>query len=217
MALEWRRMGGSVVFRDRGSKGEFLIGEFASATAGKGQALSSSRTAAFRVYADDGQSALTAGTYRGGISRLLLKTAVTAGVTAAGFQAQIKVAANAAVDWLCGLWGYAEASGAAVSDIAGVRATVDIPAGCTISTGKKAAGLIIDSIDLAGTHTGKAAMIYAPSPTSGSWDFLLALGGTPTGVIATKSSAMSLLSATDRLIIQDGTVTKYIPVVTTWG
>jgi hypothetical protein len=123
-------------------KGEFQIGEFSSSTVGKALPLTSTRTALARIYADDGGLALPASVVRAGIARTLITLAQTVAATIVGFMGQIKVTAATAADWLCGLWGYAEVSGASVSTICGVRATVDIPSGATIASGKVAAAFI---------------------------------------------------------------------------
>lgn len=209
--MEWKRLYGGII-RYFG-KGELQVGEFSSSTVGKGLPLSSTRTALFRVYGDDGGVAMTAGTYRSGIARMLVKTAVTIGATICGFMGQVKVAANASVDWLCGLWGYAEVSGASVSNICGVRATVDIPSGATIATGKVAAGLIVDSIDLSGTHTGKAAAIHVPNPGAGTWDSLMKLGATTGGTSAGSTKSTPATVNIWLVFDVDGT-TYYVPAYT---
>ena len=212
--MEWKRVAGGIL-RFFG-KGEMQVGEFSSTAAGKGLGVNSNRTALHRVYADDAATAMTAGTFRAALARFLVTTAVTIGATICGFVGQIKVGGvAAAVDWLVGLWGYAETvSGATVgSVIAGVRGTVDIPSGAAIASGKVACAFVADSIDLSGTHTGKAAAIHVPNPGAGTWDSLIKLGsatgGTSAGSTKTTPTGVDLW-----LVIDVNGTTYYAPMYT---
>lgn len=164
----------------------FTIGVFASTAAGSGIKLSSTRTSAFRVYADDGGTALTSAT-RAGVARMLVDTAISTGdVSTFGFQAQLKVNANVAPDSgnMAGLWAYLEiTAGSTVSDMAAICAMVDCPATGVIANGKYLSALRIYSNDINCTHTGKATLLHVLNPAAGTWDYF-AVFDSATGVIA---------------------------------
>lgn len=157
-----------------GNNGAWRIGTFSSSTAGYGVQLKADRTRGMGVYGDDGGAAVSTGTLSAGLFRTLITAAVTTS-TWAGIQGQVKMVNTATPDWAAGVWGYAESSGTSktVKNLFGVRATVDAPSGITIASGGRVAGLVIDSIDLGGTHTGKAACMYLPAPGTGSWDYFI--------------------------------------------
>ena len=171
-----------------------FIGNFSSTTAGAGVPLvATTRTAAFRVYADDGGAAIGAGSYRAALARMLITTALGATDTSiAGFQGQIKISADvdaATGGGIVGVWAYCECdTDASVALAAGLRATADLPSGAVIASGGVLAGIMIDSITLGGTHTGKAACIYVPNPLAGTWDYFIKFGAAP-GCIAADNSA----------------------------
>lgn len=181
---------GNLIFYNKSAIGIMQVGEFSSATAGSGLALSSNRSAAFRVYSDDGGVALTTGAYRCAIARHLHATALTTGdISIYGFQGQIKAVANCSgISKFAGVWAYAESSGSisigcAVGGIwAGLVARVDAPSGVTIAASSYVSAIGIDA-DLGGTHTGKASCIHIVNPMAGVWDAFLSLD-TTTGVIA---------------------------------
>lgn len=201
---------GSLIFFSNEAVGSFQIGEFVSAAAGSGMVISSSRTAGFRIYADDGAAALTAGSYRAGISRMLVVNAITTGdISIFGFQGQIKVKANVASSGhLAGLWGYAEISGASVSNVAGVKAMIDVPSGATVASGAVASGLMIVSNDLGGTITGDTAMIHVPNPVSGTWEYAFVFGSAP-GAIVTDTSNLPA-AATHKIKCKFGSTEFYL-------
>lgn len=195
-----------------GWQGQF-VGNFASSAAGAGVPLvATTRTAAARIYADDGGAALGAGSYRALVARALLTTTPNAGISLAGVQAQVKVSGDASGvtgGTLCGLWGYLENdTDGKVYDAAGVRATADLPTGAVIATGGRLAGLKIDSIDLGGTHTGKAVCIYVPNPGAGTWDYFIDFGDT-TGVAVTDTSNLPA-AATHKIKCRFGSTDFYL-------
>jgi hypothetical protein len=176
MALHWKNKWG--IFRIKGdAPAEVRFGEQAN-TDGSGMAVSSSRTAIVRLHTDTG-GATTTGNLRGFLSRMLIGTAQTAMGTLSSICGQVKAVANVTGSWASGVWGYFESSGTLTltpgNAVCGVRATVDVPSGGTIASGKIAAALVCDSIDLGGTHTGIAAHIYARDAAAGAFDGLLAL------------------------------------------
>lgn len=175
MGIEWKHKWGTI--RIGGSSGEIRVGEQAN-TDGSGLAVSSTRTALIRVHADTG-GATTTGNIRGFLTRLLIGTAQTAMGTLSAICGQVKAVASVTGDYVAGVWGYFESSGTLTltpgNAVCGVRATVDVPSGGTIASGKIAAALVTDSVDLGGTHTGIAAHIYARDAATGAFDGLLAL------------------------------------------
>ena len=208
MGLEWKRKSGNIVYQ--GSSGDIQFGQFSSATGGYGLQVKTTRTAIHRVYADDAGAVITSGTYRAGIFRTLLTAAHTAIGTVCGLQAQIKSVASITVDWAVGLWGYAEmASSKTVTGVlAGVRATVDIPTGSVIAAASRAAALVLDSINLGGTHTGDAVCIYVPNPGAGSWDFFIDFGSAPGCIVADTSNLPA--AATHKIKCRINATTFYL-------
>lgn len=160
-----------------GHKGEMRFWYQANAD-GSGAPLSSSRTAAVRFFADTG-GLTTTGNIRNVLARTLIGTAQSAAGTITSMTGQLKTVANFTGSWAGGLWGYFESSGTVTltpsNAIYGVRATVDVPSGTTIASGKYVAALVLDSVDMGGTHTGKAVAIYARSAATGNFDAFLAL------------------------------------------
>lgn len=142
------------------------------------------RTAAFRVGADDNGAALTAGEYRGALSRTLITYAQSNNVTISGQMGQLKVTGVtlAGAGNKAGVCGYLELSSAATIDgdaiAAGVWGRVDCPSGCTIASGQILAGVAVGGNDLGGTHTGKAAAFAVATPFAGTWDSALEVSST---------------------------------------
>jgi len=196
-----------------GWQGQF-IGNFASAAAGAGVPLvATTRTAAFRVYADDGGAAIGAGSYRAAVARMLITTALGATDTSiAGFQGQIKISADvdaATGGGIVGVWAYCECdTDASVALAAAIRATADLPVGAVIASGGRLAGIMIDSITLGGTHTGIAACIYVPNPLAGTWDYFLDFGSAP-GCIAEDTSNLPT-AATHKIKCRIGATDFYL-------
>ena len=178
MSLKCKWFSGNLVYYNRSAIGGLQIGEFASALAGSGLALSTSRTAAFRAYADDAGVALTAGAYRAAVARTLLTIACAAGdISVYGNQSQLKVVADysLATGILGGEWGYLElASGGKVNVAGALVAHIDVPSGAYVIS--HAAGLLIKSDDLRGTHTGNICGVYVPNPGAGTFDAFADLG-----------------------------------------
>lgn len=169
---------GNLVFYNNGGAGAVQVGRFVSAAVGSGMILSTSRTAAFRVCADDGGAALTAGAYRAAAARMLLTVACAAGdISVYGHQSQLKVIGDysLATGILGGQWGYLElASGGNVNVAGALVGHIDVPTGATVTA--HGAALLLKSNDLGGTHTGTIAGIYVPNPGAGTFDALLDLG-----------------------------------------
>ena len=134
---------------------EFALGTFSSATAGSGIALSSSKTAASRIYADDGGAKLASGEKRASISRFLYATADTDGTdqTMSAHVGQVKIANNLTIGGnLAGTCGYLEvATGktliggrrAQMSIASALWARVDLPSGAVVGTSGIVSGLAI--------------------------------------------------------------------------
>ena len=156
-------------------------------TAGFGIPLGSSfidpngatRTAAVRVGADDGGTALPAGEYRGLQSRFLVSTAVTANVTASGSIGHLKVqgVSLGGIGNKAGLCGYLELAGGATITgglvASGVWGRVDVPSGNTIGASQVVSAFASGPGDLGGTHTGTAAVLHVATPAAGTWDSLI--------------------------------------------
>jgi hypothetical protein len=159
----------------------FNIGEFSSVTAGFGSKISSSITAIERKYFDDGGVALTTGNLRASLSRLLITTAVTGGsFTARALMGHTKVHASIISSGpIAGVEGYLECSGTGHIDRAtGVRGVADLPSGAVIHTSGVLSAFMGYSVDLGGTHTGKAVILDVPTPLAGTWDALLNIDAT---------------------------------------
>lgn len=191
-----------------------FVGNFSSATAGAGIPLvATTRTAAFRVYADDGGAAIGAGSFRAAIARMLITTALGATDTSiAGFQGQVKISADvdaATGGGIVGVWAYCECdTDASVALAAGLRATADLPVGAVIADGGRLAGIMIDSITLGGTHTGSAVCIYVPNPLAGTWDFFLDFGSAPGCIVEDTSNLPT--AATHKIKCRFGSNTFYL-------
>lgn len=189
------------------------IGTFASAAAGSGIALSSSKTAAARIYADDGGVALTGTDIRAGICRLLITKALAdRDLTLSGFVGQIKVGAvdiSANTSYVAGLRGYLEVTAlGTIANATAVRACVDLPSTAVIGSGGVLSGLMIDAVTLAGTHTGSAAMINVPNPGAGTWDYFLNFGSAPGAIVADTGSTPS--NATYKIKCRIGSTDFYL-------
>ncbi len=164
-----------------------LLGDFSSATAGSGFALSATNTAAARIYADDGGAKLAAGEKRVGIARFLYATEDTDATdqTMSGFVGQVKVANNLTINGnLAGLCGYLEV--AAAKTLIGGRAAqgsiasavwgrVDVPATGVIGSDAFVSAFGAGA-NLGGTHTGKATVLHVVNPSAGAWDYFAVLG-----------------------------------------
>jgi hypothetical protein len=176
----------------------FAVGAFSSATAGSGIALSASKTAATRFYADDGGAKLAAGEKRVGISRFLYTLEDTDGTdqTMSGFVGQVKVANNLTIGGnLAGLCGYLEVATtktliggrrAQMSIASALWARVDLPSGAVVGTNGIVSGVAI-SANLGGTHTGACSMINVTTPSAGTWDYFLDFGADPGAIVADTS------------------------------
>ena len=176
MALHSKWVSGNLVYFNKLATGGIVQhGEYASLVAGSGILINSSRTAAHRIYGDDGGVALTAGAYRAGVARMLLATACSAGdISVYGHESQLRVAADysAATGVLGGQWGYLElVSGGKVNAGGALVAHLDVPTGAYASG--NVAGVYIKSNTLAGTHTGKVCAIYVVNSQATAWDAFL--------------------------------------------
>lgn len=205
-----------------GQVGALQIGLFASTTAGKGFPLTSSKTFANRVCADDGGKVLGAAAYRAMESRLLLTKAHTGAVSAFGAEGHAKIIGDVsgANGPIAGQWGYAEHGAASKTALiaTGVRGTADLPTGAVIPSTGVLSAFLADSIDLGGTHTGKATVLHIPNPGAGTWDYLAILG-TATGCNVTSFSGNSAFVPNNKgtftqvgqLTIKIGATDYYIP------
>jgi hypothetical protein len=176
------------------------IGEFSSASVGAsasntllGIPISSTRSKALDVCADDGGVALTAGEFQGTRSRVLLTKAITAAVTVSATRGQLKISGvSVAGDNRAGVCGYLEVANAgtiAAGGVAtGVWGRVDCPSGCTIGASAVLSAFAAQATDLGGTHTGIAAVLNVPAPGTGSWDSLINVSST-SGVYSTSVGA----------------------------
>lgn len=178
MSIHTRWSSGNLVYQERSGYGCVQVGEYASLLKGSGLAVSTNRTAAHRVYADDGGVALPAGAYRAAMARALLTVACAAAdISVYGHQSQLRVNADysLATGILGGEWAYLElVSGGKVNVGGALVAHVDIPSGAYSIA--HVAGLLVKSNDLGGTHTGNVSVIYVPNPGAGTFDAFLDLG-----------------------------------------
>jgi hypothetical protein len=116
---------------------------------------------------------------------------------------------------VAGVEGYVEASatGEFKGAFTGVRGVVDLPSGAVISSGKFVSGLMAYSVDLGGTHTGKAVAIDVPTPGAGTWDALLHIGAS-SGTTAAGTTKTTPTGVDNWIkVYVDGTV-NYIPCFT---
>ena len=196
-------------------KGARTNGTFVSATIGSGNVLSSSVTAIERVHADDGGVALTTGSLRGSLSRVLIDTAVVGGsFTMRGSMGQVKVDASVVTSGpVAGVEGYVEltSTGVCGGNFTGVRGCVDVVASGVIASGKVLSAFLASSTDMRGTHTGNAVVLDVQVPNAGGvWDYFMnipaATGITSAGTTKTTPGGVG----TWIKVIIDGTA-AYIP------
>lgn len=208
--------------------GKLNVGAFHSTAAGSGIPLSSSLTAAARVYADDGGAKLTGGgaEYRGSISRVLLATADTdaSDHTVSGFVGQIKTAIDYSIGGnMSGVCGYLETAGSnktitgtAANVISGVWGRVDVPSGVTIAASTYVSAFAASG-NLGGTHTGSAVVLNVPNPAAGVWDHLLRLGSSAITLDGSTITGDLTPTGFKGIPILVDTTTYYIPIATAWA
>jgi hypothetical protein len=137
--------------------------------------INSSKTKCVDICADDGGANLGTTDVRATRSRMLLTTAQSGAASIAGFMGQLKnTAADTTTGNKCGVKGYYEASATATvaTGSAGVMGMLDVPSGGVIAAGY-ASGVKASSVDLGGTHTGKAVGFAVDTPVAGTWDAAL--------------------------------------------
>ena len=177
-------VGGDVTWK---GKGIFGIGEFSSLSAGLGQGISSSRTKAFDVCADDMGMVIAPGnSVRAGRRRMLVTAVHVGDVSIFGGQDHLKVSSDLSglTGFVAGGWAYMECSATAKTAplSAGHKSMVDLPSGAVIPSGGVLAGYMATSNDLGGTHTGKAVAYHVPNPVAGTWDAAFGFGSAPGGI-----------------------------------
>lgn len=172
--------------------GKITDGIFVNAATGSGNVVSSTMTTAFGIYADDGGAAFAAsGSDMRTLRARLLITHAQSGVNNyfSGFLGHLKytaVADTCTASFRGGVRGYLESiSGSTIGDAsAGVIGLVDAPSGATIGTGYVSA-FLASSVNLGGTHTGKAVALDVRKPqTAGVFDALMHID-TTSGVVNT--------------------------------
>jgi hypothetical protein len=195
------------------NKKVFSQSTFSSTAAGFGVPLSSANTAANKIYSDDGGTALTSGNLRGLLSRVLIPTAVTAGTfSLRAVVGQVKITASiVTTGHIAGIEGYIETvSGGHIDRATAVRGMVDLPSSAVIHTSGVLSAFMAYSLDLGGTHTGKAAVIDVPTPGAGTWDALLwidaSTGCTATGTTKTTPGGVDVWAKA-----YIGTTLYYVP------
>ncbi len=190
------------------------LGSFSATAQGSGIMVTSGQTVA--VYGDDGGVGIGAsgGTYKTFESRLLITTSTSSNANISGGRDYLRIqgVANTASK-LAGNYGHMDVAGSAtVYGGAGVRAVVDLASGSTIASGKYIGSIMLDSNDLGGVHTGKAACIIAPKPAGGAlFDAFARFEGN--GTIATQASGVLVLTKKITIIDESGN-TCYIPAGT---
>jgi len=195
-------------------KGAVTNGTFVSAASGSGNVLSSSVTGISKLYADDGGVALTSGSLRASLSRVLIDKAVTAGTfTMRGAMGQVKIDASIVTSGpVAGVEGYIESSATGVvgGHFTGVRGCADLPADAVIASGGVLSAFLASSVTLGGTHTGNAVVLDVPAPGAGVWDYFMNIAAS-TGITAagTTKSSPGGVGAWIKVLI-DGTA-AYIP------
>jgi hypothetical protein len=215
-AINWRRKNSDVHWE--GSRGQIIKGAFHATVAGSGIQVTGSRQWIERGNADDGGSVLsTAGAYLFGSRRLLL-TAAHTGSSLSFFGGCDRLSVNADLSGssaeMAGHWGFLEAKAGATlgPQAAAYRADIVLPATAVIPSGGIASAFMAAAESLAGTHTGKAAVMHVPNPQAGTWDAFLALGSA-TGVAAANTHSIDSHALSYLIKILDPAgAAGYIPV-----
>lgn len=190
------------------------FGTFSSSAAVAGNKIDSTKTKKVDICADDGGANFGSTAVRALRARTLLTTAQSGSASISGVLGQIKSnIADTTTGFKNGVWGYAETgTSATVADrTSGIRATLDVPSGATIASSAVVAAIVLDSITLGGTHTGKAAAISIPNPGSGTWDYLAIFGTASGACVANTAYGTGQLAAIAKC--RFGSTDCYIPLL----
>jgi hypothetical protein len=155
------------------SADQFVLGAFSSATAGSGNALSSTVTGTMKIYGDDAGAAMT-GNIRNFLSRVLLTVDHPGDLSVRGAMGQIKL--NDGVDltqgYANGVEGYIEMAGTnnigASSNVAAVSGIVELTTASTITSGGSLAG-VIASYSSTAVPTGNCAGFMTQIKNTAKW------------------------------------------------
>lgn len=137
--------------------------------------ISSSKTKSIDICTDDGGANFGTTDLRAVRARFLITTAQSGAASFCAFMGQLKnTGADTTTGNKCGIKGYYEATSTATvaTGSAGVMGMLDVPSGGVIAAGY-AAGVKASSVDLGGTHTGKAVGFAVDTPVAGTWDAAL--------------------------------------------
>ena len=204
-----------------GTNDELYGGDMSNDVAGDGLTVSSvdgKKHFGLAVYADENDTALTAGWVSTGFFSLKTYNAVTGSpnVSAFGLTGQVHVAASlTSIGNICGVYGLAETvSGVTVPVVFfGGLFGATVPSGATIPSGGYCGGIIIGG-NYAGTTTGKVVAIYLQNPTSSAnFDAAFAFGQNAefAGVVDVAAVGGS---NTHKLKVYAGGTMYYIPMYT---
>lgn len=202
----------------RADNGAFLIGKFITSNRDVHFAVdNTTRPRALDICVDDGGVAFDQGAYEnaaGTRNRMLIRTAATGAICVFGSVSQLKIAPVAFTTTgvgCAGLHAYLEivASATVVGDFAAIRATVELAASSTQTSGVISA-LQIDATDLTGTSSGTLACIHVVTPAGTvNWDYFLQTGACP-GFFSDSDVSCT---ANGRIAVCIGGTVHYIPVI----
>lgn len=165
--------------------GGFTLGTLSSANDTSGVALSAAKTAAVRVHADTGGSALASGFVRAQMARMLIGTAITSGadISTAGFEGLLKMIASVNIGGnQGGVMGHLESAGTitltgTINTVkAAVAAFLDLATGATVAVGTVVSAFGVNPANF-GSVSGRTAIIHVTNPFAGAWGSLFDLSG----------------------------------------
>jgi len=184
LASNWFKWDADTYFLHLDGTGTTMrIGDFNGATADSGIALTSSRTGALKVFADDNDTDIGSGTLARAIWGRFLSTTGSQNAELAGVQGSVVVSTGEIIHNAGGVWGSLEARGtssfngtAGQNFFAAVMGRVGCGEGATldIKTGAVCAGLagISNMYTATVTQTGVTAGVYVGAwPDADDWDY----------------------------------------------
>jgi len=213
--------GGTVWMPSDNTSADIIIGAFSSETAGYGKRLyynssTDNKTKVVDICTDDAGVVLTPGnSFKAIRHRFLLTVAHTGDVSLFGVENHVKVTSNISgvTGHVAGSWNYLECTSTATVGGAacGGYSMIDLPTSAVIAASSVISAHKFCSNTLAGTHTGKAAVLKFQTPAAGAFDFGLCVG-TNVGYAA---STASIGTSIGRIAVCDeaGTALGYLPVV----
>jgi hypothetical protein len=166
--------------------GQLSIATLSSANDTSGVALTASKAHGFRICADSGGVALTAGNIRAGVSRMLIGTAITSGadISTYGHECLLKsiVSVNVGGNQAGVLGHYETVTGVTLTGSinvvkAGVASFLDLATTTTIPSGTVVSAFGVNPANFGGAMSGRASIIHVTTPMSGTWSCFLDVSG----------------------------------------